>query len=471
MKYISNILDSFPRSAWECSLGRSASPNSKNKKLKNLFYIYLSNILKGICIFCRGRGASKTAFLHWSVGTSRVCDLFKNIFGFYLILLLILLSTSSIYAVEVIFNDGKSNLDIRFYSFPEDDYFPLDDIIKIFPEATYHQKDARQLIIKCDDIEFQLIIGNSYVNYAEKSYKLYAVPKLVNGIVLIPWEFVQSLLSPALGKQIAWNWNKTRLEVLSEFDLSEHSTINEWLEEANGYSNKETKIVIVIDAGHGGDDPGAIGANGLYEKEVVLDVALIMQEMIEEQLKIRAYLTRTDDTFVDLGKRTAIANQVEATLFISLHANAFTDSRLNGYEIYYLSTALNDRARTVASIENSVIRMEGLRQAGQTRLDLILWELAQEEYLEESKQFAEIISEEMSSTLSNKNRGVHQAEFFVLNGAYMPAILLEIGYISNPIEEKLMKTNKFKKDIASSLCNAIRIFLEENRNWSRIDTD
>ena len=196
-----------------------------------------------------------------------------------------------------------------------------------------------------------------------------------------------------------------------------------------------------------------------------------MQEMIEEQLKIRAYLTRTDDTFVDLGKRTAIANQVEATLFISLHANAFTDSRLNGYEIYYLSTALNDRARTVASIENSVIRMEGLRQAGQTRLDLILWELAQEEYLEESKQFAEIISEEMSSTLSNKNRGVHQAEFFVLNGAYMPAILLEIGYISNPIEEKLMKTNKFKKDIASSLCNAIRIFLEENRNWSRIDTD
>ena len=122
-------------------------------------------------------------------------------------LLLLCLQPNLVYALEVIFNDGNPNLDIRLYPFPEDDYFLLEDIVKIFPECTYKYEGLRQITVKTPDIIFHLTIGNSYVIYGSKSYKLYATPRLISGMILVPWEFINKLLAPALEKQIVWNWH------------------------------------------------------------------------------------------------------------------------------------------------------------------------------------------------------------------------------------------------------------------------
>lgn len=215
--------------------------------------------------------------------------------------------------------------------------------------------------------------------------------------------------------------------------------------------------LIVIDPGHGGKDPGAVGPDGTHEKEIVLDIALRLSEMIQNELGIRTFLTRDDDTFIPLRKRTEMANSMQADLFISIHCNASPSRSANGTETYFLSLAKTNEARAVAARENASLKYEMPPEAIETMgdLDFILWDLAQYEYLEESSTLAEITQEEMGKRLNITSRRVNQAPFYVLNGAYMPAILVETAFITNKHEERLLNTPAFRQNVAEAVTAAV----------------
>jgi N-acetylmuramoyl-L-alanine amidase len=211
--------------------------------------------------------------------------------------------------------------------------------------------------------------------------------------------------------------------------------------------------LIVIDPGHGGHDPGAIGPSGLAEKEVVLDVSRRLTRMVEEGLGIKVVTTRNTDVFIPLRDRTNFANKQRADLFVSIHANAHPHSISEGVETYFLSSEATDKeARQVAAIENGVVQLESPTQRQKTDvLKSILWDLAQSEFQQESSFMAETLQDLMTRSLGLVNRGVKQAGFYVLGGAAMPAVLIEVGFLTNPREEKKLASPAHREAVATAI--------------------
>jgi len=211
--------------------------------------------------------------------------------------------------------------------------------------------------------------------------------------------------------------------------------------------------LIVLDAGHGGHDPGATGPTGVAEKDVVLDVARRVARLVGEDLRVKVVLTRSTDVFVPLRERTNLANKQRADLFVSIHANAHPRAVSEGVETYFLSSEASDSdARQVAASENGVIQLES--PASRAKGDLlksILWDLAQSEFQQESSFMAETVQDSMTRSLNLVNRGVKQAGFYVLGGAAMPAILIEIGFLTNPKEEKKLATPAYRESVARAI--------------------
>jgi N-acetylmuramoyl-L-alanine amidase len=211
--------------------------------------------------------------------------------------------------------------------------------------------------------------------------------------------------------------------------------------------------LIVLDAGHGGHDPGARGPTGLAEKDVALDVTRRVARMVEEGLGIKVALTRSTDVFVPLRERTSFANKQRADLFVSIHANAHPRAVSQGVETYFLSSEASDNdARQVAALENGVVQLESpaSRPKG-AMLKSILWDLAQSEFQHESSFMAETVLDSMTRSLNLVNRGIKQAGFFVLAGATMPAILIEIGFMTNPSEEKKLASPGHREAVARAI--------------------
>jgi len=229
------------------------------------------------------------------------------------------------------------------------------------------------------------------------------------------------------------------------------------VESAPSRDRRETATplrVMVLDAGHGGHDTGAVGPGGLQEKDLVLDVTRRVARLVEDKLNVKVLLSRDGDHFVTLRDRTSFANKERADLFVSIHANAHREVASAGVETYFLSSEATDStARQVAALENSVVQLEKTPARG-NRLDAvkaILWDLAQSEFQLESSRLAEVVQDSMTQSLRIPNRGVKQAGFYVLGGAAMPAVLIEIGFVTNPKEEKRLKESKYRDEIARAI--------------------
>ena len=220
--------------------------------------------------------------------------------------------------------------------------------------------------------------------------------------------------------------------------------------------------VIVIDAGHGGKDPGCTGVVKTREKNITLNVALKLGHLIEKNLKgVKVVYTRSTDKFVELYKRTQIANEAGGKLFISIHCNsmAHKPSRMNGFEIYLLRPNRTEEAVAIASRENSVIQLEeGYKERYQklTEEEFIIVTMAQSAYMKQSEQFAESAASSMAKRLRIKNSGVKQAGFFVLVGASMPNVLVELGYLSNRNEEQVLRSENGQERIADALFRGVK---------------
>ena len=217
---------------------------------------------------------------------------------------------------------------------------------------------------------------------------------------------------------------------------------------------------VVLDAGHGGKDPGSQGKYGTKEKDVVLDITKRIGRLLEKNTRIKVIYTRDEDVFVPLIKRTKIANDADGKVFVSIHANSNNNRKVQGYETYLYSLAKSDDAIEVASRENSVIQFE--EKVSQYKdlsgEKMILATMAQSMFLKESEDLAAIIQMELDKKLTTPNRGVKQAGFYVLYGASMPNVLVEIGFISNPAEEKKMKQGEYRQMIAEAVYEGIKHF-------------
>ncbi|MBV8051564.1 MAG: N-acetylmuramoyl-L-alanine amidase, partial [Acidobacteriaceae bacterium] len=211
---------------------------------------------------------------------------------------------------------------------------------------------------------------------------------------------------------------------------------------------------IVIDPGHGGHDTGTIGPHGLEEKDLVLDVSRRLGNLLATRLGAEVIYTRSDDTFIPLETRTAIANQEAADLFVSVHANSSHDPDARGIETYYLNFTSSPDALEVAARENAVSE-ESIHE-----LQDLVKKIALKEKIEESREFAVDVERSLHSGLTTRNsgvrdRGVKKAPFIVLIGANMPSILAEISFVSNPTDERRLKTNDYRQRIAESLYRGI----------------
>jgi len=211
---------------------------------------------------------------------------------------------------------------------------------------------------------------------------------------------------------------------------------------------------IVIDPGHGGHDTGTIGPNGVREKDVVLDVSRRLGRMLRQQLGAQVIYTRSDDTFIPLETRTAIANRERADLFISVHANSSDDPDARGVETYYLNFTSSKDALEVAARENAV------SQKSIYELQDLVKKIALKEKIDESREFASDVQSSLYSSLASKssslrNRGVKKAPFIVLIGANMPSILAEISFVSNPGDARRLQTSEHRQQIAESLYRGV----------------
>jgi N-acetylmuramoyl-L-alanine amidase len=214
---------------------------------------------------------------------------------------------------------------------------------------------------------------------------------------------------------------------------------------------------IVIDPGHGGDEVGARGPGGTLEKDVSLAIARRLRDEIENALGIQVFLTRNQDAEMDLDARTAIANNYKADLFVSIHANAVRARGARGSEVYFLSyQASDEESRRIAQMEGAALPV-----APGSDVAVILWDMAQAEHLEESSALATRIQEALAGVTGSASRGVKQAPFRVLVGATMPAVLVEVAFISNPEEERLLKSASYQAKIARALMRGIARYRSE----------
>jgi N-acetylmuramoyl-L-alanine amidase len=222
--------------------------------------------------------------------------------------------------------------------------------------------------------------------------------------------------------------------------------------------------VIVVDAGHGGKDPGATGTRGTKEKDITLAAALELARVLRERGDFKVVLTRDDDTFVPLSDRSKTANDLEADLFVSLHCNAAGNHRESGYEVYSVSERASDpEAEALAASENAALELEG-KKPEEEDAKLILLAMTKNEMVNESAPFAALVERAIGKHVSVSDRGQKQAGFYVLRGTHAPAILVEMAFVSNAKDEAQLGSRRFRRKMAEGVAAGIADYARK-KGW------
>ncbi|MBL7072057.1 MAG: N-acetylmuramoyl-L-alanine amidase [Candidatus Omnitrophica bacterium] len=306
---------------------------------------------------------------------------------------------------------------------------------------------SRRITLEKNGLETVLLLGSRYYYTQDVIKKLSAPVILKKGSVYVPLKFARGKVRDlfALGKKykIAHTKSKTAKE---KQDIQPKKSARK------KYEIKK----VVIDPGHGGKDPGAVSRSGLYEKTVVLDVAKKIKKLLEQE-GIDVTMTRDSDIFIPLGKRARIANENDADLFVSIHANANNNRWIKGFEIYCLTDkATDDNARALAASENSALEYEEGSFANSSKMtEAIVWDLKFSENREESIELAESIYEDVSEKMNLKKKNVRSARFYVLKGTEMPSVLVELSYLSNKTDENNLKKSSYKQKLAEGIVSGI----------------
>nr|MDK2851353.1 N-acetylmuramoyl-L-alanine amidase [Candidatus Cloacimonadota bacterium] len=319
-------------------------------------------------------------------------------------------------------------------------YVGVDDLSPILKCINKQDRQDQRLYLHIYGETFIFLEDSSYYSYKIDSYNMHYALKRIGSQYFLPRVFLVEHLPMHFAEEVRYE-NDT-LSVKKPVD---HSVRR-----------------IVIDPGHGGRDPGAIGkVLGVHEKDVNLAVSLKLKALLERELGVTVLMTREDDSFVSLNDRTRFANENKADLFISIHTNASKSRSSQGTETYYLSTAMTSDARAVEALENQVVDLyEGGASARSVYdgLDFILSDLSQTEHLQSSNELASSVQQNIIAGARTYDRGVKQANFYVLRGAFMPSILVELGFISHPEEERLLINEEYQLRLARTIFEGIKRF-------------
>lgn len=306
----------------------------------------------------------------------------------------------------------------------------------------------------------KLRAGSPFVGYADRVYQLSNAPYLLGGQFWVPAELLTSWMPPATGH--AWQQRGSSVVLLA---ASTDAV-------ASGRASEESPLPasppadarrpgpwrVVIDAGHGGKDPGSIGYKGLREKDVTLAIARKLYDRLSRDPDYEPILTRADDRFITLMNRPRVAISSDADIFISIHGNSISSRKARGFETYFLGEARSEEAKRVAIRENSVIELEDPdTRPDSDAMDYILTSLRQSMNVTESRHFAGVTQNALRAAYETRDRGVKQAGYWVLVGASgsMPAVLVEVGFITNADEAAVLRSSKGQGRVADSLATAI----------------
>jgi len=286
--------------------------------------------------------------------------------------------------------------------------------------------DTQVVVLNDGDVTARALVGSNIVLFEHEKINLTSSLKLVGGSITVPRDF--------------------RPKIIERFRKRQVRRID--------YSIRKIREII-IDAGHGGKDPGAIGRSGIYEKKVVLGVAKELRSiLVKNGIKVR--MTRNSDTFISLKERTVIASKSKADLFISIHANAHARRSVHGVEVYSLKD-LNMFEKKEAQRRSNHKTMFRHLSIDQKDKDLkkIVTDMLYSYKQAESRQLADKVSRKIADYLKARNLGAKKSRFYVLRNTIIPAILVEVGYLSNPKEEKLLKTREYRKKVAHAIARSI----------------
>ena len=328
-------------------------------------------------------------------------------------------------------------------------FFSINDFLSSTGSELYINEKTEKIVFYLDNKKIKITNGITFLLIDDNIYQLSSKVVRQNNEYFVHIDSFINIVNSSLQ-------NLSIISNSSEIIISSKAKIkNVAIKNIDIEKNKWKFSTIIIDPGHGGKDPGAVGYRGTLEKDIALDVAKRLEKKISKNMKVKTVLTRDEDIFLKLGERTRIANENNGSLFISIHANAATDRRASGFETFLIGPNKNEAAVRVAARENSVLELEGVAGKKLTNEDLIQATIAQSAFASKSEKFAALVQEEIGKRVQGKNRGVKQAGFYVLMGASMPNVLVELGFISNLAEEKKLRSSQYREVLATAIFRAL----------------
>jgi len=290
------------------------------------------------------------------------------------------------------------------------------------------------ILLRGENLEARTMVGSNIVIIGERQEQLSGPIRIENSSILVPIDFQKLLVGTKKTPQTK---------------VSYHASFSKKI------PSLRTVRTVVVDAGHGGKDPGAISRSGLQEKEVVLDIAKRVATLLKQK-GFRVILTRDNDTFIPLDQRTEMASTAEADVFVSIHANANPSRSVNGMEIYMLNKlGFSEKNEDQRKMNYQKYYRSLQMKRGDEAIEEIISDLLDANKQPDSMQLAERISYQLHKEIKTKDLGLKKARFFVLRNTLIPAVLVEVGFLSNPKEEDLLKTKKFRQKAAEGIAQGI----------------
>ena len=328
--------------------------------------------------------------------------------------------------------------------------FSVNDLIAITDSRNFVNEKTQKVIFYINGKKIKVTNQVTFIEIEDNLFQLSSKVMNLNNDYYIPIESFFSILQN-LSKPSSLKYKNDEIRFTSNF---EDQKMIKTVDLSNEKEKWEFKTII-IDAGHGGKDPGAVGYRGTKEKDIALDVAKRLEKKISRNMNVKVIMTRDEDVFLRLSERTKIANDNKGSLFISIHTNAAEDRRASGFETFLIGLNKNEYAAKVAARENAVLELEGSAKKDLSGEDLIQATMAQASFAAYSETFADLVQKEIKKRVQSKDRGVKQAGFVVLAGASMPNVLVELGFISNPSEEKKLRSPQYRDQLATAIYRAV----------------
>ncbi len=329
--------------------------------------------------------------------------------------------------------------------------FSLNDFIKLTNSKNFTNDKTEKIEFYIDNKKIKITNQIAFIVVDDSLYQLSSKVVMQDNNYYVPAESFFNIINN-LSTSISLTLKTNQISLSRLIEIPKKIVKVDLKNEKKKWEFK----TIVIDAGHGGKDPGAVGYRGTKEKDIALDVAKRLEKKLIKNMDVKVVMTRDEDVFLRLSDRTKIANENNGSLFISIHTNAAEDRRASGFETFLIGRSKNEYAARVAARENAVLELEGIPGQALTGEDLIQATIAQSGFAIYSETFADLVQIEIKKRVQSRDRGVKQAGFVVLARASMPNVLVELGFISNPTEEKKLRSPQYRDQLATAIYRAVQ---------------